>query len=151
MDKPENPPAFPLQELRSGFDEQPPLLPGKAHLGLTIRDFFAAAALQGCVEKQFSDALLAKLGSTEMAAAAMASAAYEVADACLVARTKGVDPMFAAIEQRDALRQTMLVVAGRLSALAGLELDGAVPQGRDLARLADELVRVANARKESQL
>lgn len=89
-------PAFP-------FSDPPGSRPTRIFPGMTILDWFAGQALEGCVEKQFSDALLARLGSTEATSAAIAGAAYQIADACLLARRGGVDPLLAAIEQRDAL------------------------------------------------
>lgn len=49
-------------------------------------DQFAAAALAGCVEKAYSDALLAKFGSTEAVAELIASAAAQIADAMMERR-----------------------------------------------------------------
>lgn len=109
-DRPYNPPAFPCDyeigreveyDERLGQNVIRQLLEKRP--GMDLRDYLAGLALEGCVEKQFSDALLARLGSTEATSAAIAGAAYQIADACLLARRGGVDPLLAAIEQRDAL------------------------------------------------
>jgi hypothetical protein len=115
-DRPDNPPATlddaVLEQLQAllkaggpafPFSDPPGSRPTRIFPGMTILDWFAGQALEGCVEKQFSDALLARLGSTEAVSAAIAGAAYQIADACLLARRGGVDPLFAAVEQRDAL------------------------------------------------
>jgi hypothetical protein len=105
----------------------------------SLRDFFAAAALEGCVEKQFSDALLARLGSTEAASAAIAGAAYQIADACLLARRGGVDPLFAAIEQRDALLAACEEARVHLTGT----LRGLVMDPEHLARTLDAALELA--------
>jgi hypothetical protein len=108
-------PAFP-------FADPPGSRPTRIFPGMTILDWFAGQALEGCVEKQFSDALLAKLGSTEAVSAAIAGAAYQIADACLLARRGGVDPLPAAVEQRDALLEAcewMEAILSEPAAVAG--------------------------------
>ena len=61
-----NTPAFPTQESR--YPDRPP-----ATLGMTLRDYFAAKAMQGLV-----------VNSTIMCTAPIAQRAYLIADAMLV-------------------------------------------------------------------
>jgi hypothetical protein len=129
-DRPDNPPATlddaVLEQLQAllkaggpafPFSDPPGSRPTRIFPGMTILDWFAGQALEGCVEKQFSDALLARLGSTEAVSAAIAGAAYQIADACLLARRGGVDPLFGMIEQRDALLAACAAAANELSRL----------------------------------
>lgn len=74
---PHNPWAFPLPG-HEGYT-------ANAH-GMTLRDYFAAKAIEGAVEKQFSDELLRRLGDREAVADAIASAGYLLANAMLHVR-----------------------------------------------------------------
>jgi len=58
--------------------------------GMTLRDYFAAKAMQGCVSNplKYKDATIQKHGSVENA---VAFHAYALADAMLEARKKGVE------------------------------------------------------------
>ncbi len=68
-DTPENDPAFPTAVLN-----------GEAYSGMTLRDYFAAAALQGCLAN--AD-LIQKIGASPVD---LSSIAFEFSDAMLKAR-----------------------------------------------------------------
>lgn len=56
---------------------------------MELRDHFAAAAVQGAVEKQVSDTLLAKFDGDAIAVSdAIAQASYMIADAMMRERTQ---------------------------------------------------------------
>ena len=55
----------------------------KLHDLPTLRQYFAAHAMEGCVEKMFSDELLDDLGGTQTVAEAIAKASFQIADAML--------------------------------------------------------------------
>jgi len=79
MNNPNNPPAFPVH---------PDLRPqdvGQPYSGMTLRDYFAAAAIQGMLSERSA--------FTEQARAAekMEDMAYYVADAMLAEREKSQD------------------------------------------------------------
>jgi hypothetical protein len=77
---------------------------------ISLRDYLAGKALEGCCEKAFSDTLLERLGTTHAAAAAMASAAYQIADACLQYRKlppAEMPPPQAWADLLDACRQAL--------------------------------------------
>lgn len=57
------------------------------HRGMTLRDYFAAKAMEGCVEKAFSDVLLARCNNdTHEVSRLIAAASYQIADAMLKER-----------------------------------------------------------------
>lgn len=70
--------AFPMPVGSNGAKSIEDLLTNEAQLGMTLRDYFAAKALQG---------LVAAAGIKEYRVETMAEAAYEQADAMLKART----------------------------------------------------------------
>lgn len=80
--QPENPPAFPSgKSEKTGFENSHPL-----HEGMTLRDYFAAKAMQGMVSPEYADGVAC---SREH----VAESAYAIADAMLSARAgtgKGV-------------------------------------------------------------
>jgi hypothetical protein len=55
------------------------------HQGMTLRDYLAAHAIEGCVERLYSDDLLEQLGM-EGACEAIAIGGYRIADAMLRVR-----------------------------------------------------------------
>ena len=61
----------------AGNDPTDPILPGKHERGITIRDYFAAKAMQGMLP-----------GLNDWNEAGMARLAYEMADAMLAERSK---------------------------------------------------------------
>lgn len=56
--------------------------------GMTLLDYFAAVALQGCVQRLYSDKLLADLGSTDAVAQCIAKGSYLIAEAMLEERQR---------------------------------------------------------------
>lgn len=75
MSKPDGGPVYPhLMEHCQRVEET------EMYFGLSVRDFFAAAALQGIINRGFSE-----LGNSESAYAALS---YKLADAMLLERDK---------------------------------------------------------------
>ena len=72
MEKPNNPPAFPFQSMDVHKN------PNSPHEGMTLRDYFAAKAMQSFAAKE-----------TQIWPERFASNAYAVADAMLAEREKG--------------------------------------------------------------
>lgn len=79
MSRVENPAAFPSVEEHPSFDFP------MHHFGMTLRDYFAAAALPSVIVKCAGDTRARELGIS----AYFAMNAYEIADAMLAERAKG--------------------------------------------------------------
>lgn len=81
MSAPENPPAFPVSEVRTpdgiGISEGSP--------GMTLRDHFASQALTGYISKNVPLSVVSELDAYYRA---VARSAYAVADAMLAERAK---------------------------------------------------------------
>jgi hypothetical protein len=79
-----NEPAFPAEEWIDSTD--PHVVNPKRHLGMTLRDYFAAKAMQGAIVNATLGGMPGVDDGATEAAGALARACYAVADAMLKAR-----------------------------------------------------------------
>jgi hypothetical protein len=84
MNKPDGGPAFPCENDPLAFAQSGGTM--RTPQGMTLRDYFAAAALPVCLDLQL--AATRATGDTTNAARKTAMAAYNLADAMLAERTK---------------------------------------------------------------
>lgn len=89
-DKPENPPAFPIPDMQHFLHNGMPVSIGYANAkGMTLRDYFAAAALTGILANSYTiKELLKNPKPAGQFANDTAIFAYEHADAMLLERSK---------------------------------------------------------------
>lgn len=83
IDKPENPPAFP----ESTFAKIGDVSEGRCNSGMTLRDYFAAAALQGLMAGETGCYGVMKELANATLPIEVAKTLYNIADAMLIVRT----------------------------------------------------------------
>lgn len=120
-------PAFPCDELH---DQTPPYRHLLAHQGMTLRDYFAAKAMQGMLADSSFDPPLPKL----------AEGAYRVADAMLEARQPDRDCL---------LRELVEALDGMLQVYGGKYDNDCLPKNAVELELID-MARAALARAKEQ-
>lgn len=75
--KPNNPSAFPVTATKQSYHNQSPLMPES---GMTLRDYFAAKAMQGCLNSSVN------FPNTKQDIESLSEIAYLMADAMLKQR-----------------------------------------------------------------